>query len=360
MKYRVVPAAELTPDLIQIWSRLQQADPALDSPYFRPEFTLAVASVRDTSEIAVFEENGEPVGFLPYDRLKRNVGHPIAPDVTDFQGAIVRQGVVWNAKQMVRDCGLAALYFDHLIVSQRTLQPYRFIEATSPYLDLSQGFDAYRKKRVETGGNRLKTALRKARKIERELGPIRLELFSDDRDVFRTLIEWKTNQYVRTKAINVFAESWKVQLLERLLDERSDAFSGVLSALYAGDRLTSIHMGMMSHGVLHYWFPAYDVELHRYSPGLVQLIRTAQAAEDLGIKRMDLGKGPESYKTSLMSGTTTVAEAAIDIRPIARPLRQLWLRTQAFVRSSWLHAPARLVARNFRYLTRLAQAGVSK
>ncbi len=360
MKFHVIPAAELDSDLIQAWSRLQQADPALDSPYFRPEFALAVASVRDTSEIAVFEENGEPVGFLPFDRLKRNVGHPIAPDVTDFQGAIVQQGVVWDPKQMARECGLAALYFDHLIVSQQVLQPYHFISAPSPYLDLSQGFDAYKKKRTEMGATRLKTALRKARKMERELGPIRLEMFSDDREIFRTLIEWKTDQYVRTRAINVFADNWKVQLLERLLDERSDELTGTLSALYAGDRLMSIHMGMMSRGVLHYWFPAYDVEFHKYSPGLVQLIRTAQAAEDSGIKRIDLGKGPEAYKVSLMSDTTAVAEAAVDRRPIARPLRRMWLQSQTFVRSSRLHAPARFVARNFRYLTRLVQGGVSK
>lgn len=360
MEYRVVPADRLTTDLIRIWSRLQRADPALDSPYFRPEFALAVGQVRSTSEVAVFEENGQPVGFLPYDRSKRSVGQPIAPDMTDFQGAIVRQGLDWNADQMVRDCGLAALYFDHLIVTQQSFQTYHVVEAPSPYLDLSQGFDAYRKRRAEMGATRLKTALRKARKMERELGPIRLEMFSDDRDVFRTLIEWKTNQYLRTKATNGLADGWRVPLLERLWKERSDAFAGTLSALYAGDRLVSIHMGMMSHGVLHYWFPAYDVELHNYSPGLVQLVRTAQAAEDLGIKRIDLGKGPEPYKFSLMSGTTEVAEAAIDRRPIARPIRRLWLRTQAFVRSSGLYTPARFVVRNFRYLTRLAQAGVSK
>ena len=360
MRYRAIPAAKLTSDLIEVWSRMQRADPALDSPCFRPEFAQAVASVRDTSEIAVFEDDGGPVGFLPFDRSKRNVGHPIAPDMTDFQGAIVRQGVEWDAEQLTRDCGLSALYFDHLLVSQRPLRPYHLLEDPSPYLDLSEGFDAYKEKRVEKSASRLKTALRKARKMERELGPIRLEMFCDDHRVFQTLIEWKTTQYLRTKARNVLSESWRVGLLERLLRERRDALSGVLSALYAGDRLASVHMGMMSHGVLHYWFPAYDIELHRYSPGLVQLIRTAQAASELRITRIDLGRGPEPYKASLMSGATTVAEASVDLRPVARRLKRVWFRTEKFVRSSRLQTPVRFVVRNLRALTRIAQAGMSK
>jgi CelD/BcsL family acetyltransferase involved in cellulose biosynthesis len=50
-----------------------------------------------------------------------------------------------------------------------------------------------------------------------------------------------------------------VQLLERLLAARGEAFVGKLLALYAGDQLIAIELAMRSHGVLHGWFPAYDV-----------------------------------------------------------------------------------------------------
>jgi len=352
IKYRAIPAKQLAPEMIQAWSRLQRADPRLDSPYFRPEFTLAVASVRPTSEVAVLEDNGQPVGFLPYDRSPRNVGYPIAPEMTDFQGAIVRSDLEWDPKQLARDCGLAALYFDHLLSSQNRLRQYHWIEEPSPYLELSDGFEAYRTNRTEVGGNRLKTVLRKARKLEREVGPLRLEPFSTDGRVFQTLVDWKTQQYYRSRARNVFAEGWTVELLQRLLDKRTEALTGVLSALYAGDQLASIHMGMMSYGVLHHWFPAYNVELHKYSPGLVQMVRTAQAAEELGINRIDLGRGPESYKASLMTGATMIAEAAVDLRPVVRPLKRLWFHATNHVRASRLQVPARWIVRNLRALSR--------
>ena len=37
----------------QRWSQFQAAEPALDSPYFRPEFTQAVAKVRRDVEVAL-------------------------------------------------------------------------------------------------------------------------------------------------------------------------------------------------------------------------------------------------------------------------------------------------------------------
>jgi len=360
IRYQSIPASELTAEHIQAWSRLQRADPRFDSPYFRPEFTLAVASVRSTSEVIVLEQDDQPMGFLPYDRSPRNVARPVAPDMTDFQGVIVRHDFGWDAEAMLRGCGLAALYFDHLIATQEELRPYHWLEEPSPSMDLGGGFEAYLQRRAELGSHRVKTVLRKARKLEREVGPLRLEPLSTDRSILRTLIAWKTAQYYRTKTRNVFAQPWTVALLERLLEERSEALTGMLSVLYAGDSVASIHMGMMSHGVLHYWFPAYNVQLHRYSPGLIQLIRTAQEAEALGIRRIDLGRGPEAYKESLMTGATNVAEAAVDLRPLVRPARRFWFRTKNYVRHSRWQTPARLVVRNLRALARWAQPRISK
>ena len=41
-------------------------NPQLDNPFFRPEFTQAVAAVRDDVEVAVLEIQQQPVGFFPY------------------------------------------------------------------------------------------------------------------------------------------------------------------------------------------------------------------------------------------------------------------------------------------------------
>ena len=346
MKYQVIAADQLTEQHVDAWSRIQQADPALASAYFTPEFTLAVGAVRDRAEVAVMEEDGLPVGFLPYHRGKANVAEQIADTLTDFQGAIVREGVRWDLKALFRACGISAMYWDHVAPGQKAFLPHRWSEAPSPYMDVEGGFEAYRKNRNRPGSDKIKQALRKMRKLEREQGPLRLEACSSDPKVFETLIEWKRAQYVRTNTRDVFSCCWTVELLRRIGQLRGEALCGMLSALYVGDRLAAVHMGMMSRGVMHWWFPAYDVGLSRYSPGMIQLIRMVQEAPELGINRIDLGKGSEQFKTQFMTGSTPVAEGGLDLRPIVRPLQKMWLQTQKLVRSSRLHAPARIVARN--------------
>ena len=64
---------ELTDSQLADWSRFQQADPALESPYFRPEFTRIVASAQDDVEVALLRADGRSVGFFPFERRGRSV-----------------------------------------------------------------------------------------------------------------------------------------------------------------------------------------------------------------------------------------------------------------------------------------------
>ena len=77
MNIRLIPAEQLTPEHVAAWADIQRAEAALDSPYFRPEFTQAVAAVRGDVEVGVLEEGGEPVGFFPFQRGRGNVARPV-------------------------------------------------------------------------------------------------------------------------------------------------------------------------------------------------------------------------------------------------------------------------------------------
>ena len=59
MKVDVVTARELLPELVARWVELQAADARFVSPYFRPEFTQAVAAARDDVFVGVLSEGGE-------------------------------------------------------------------------------------------------------------------------------------------------------------------------------------------------------------------------------------------------------------------------------------------------------------
>ncbi len=342
MRIHRLPAARLTPDLVSVWSRLQQADRALESPYFRPEFTQAVAAVRDDVEVAVLEEGGEPVGFLPFQRSGRGTGRPVGGRMSDFQGLIVGKDIEWDAAQLLRGCGLTSWEFDHLVAQQQPFAAYHDFVAESPYLDLSDGFESYRTKRRQAGSIRIKRAMQRSRKMARALGPIRLERHETDPRVFETLVGWKTEQYRRTKVVNVFGFDWTVSLLRRVLQQQSEAFSGMISALYAGDRLAAIGLGIRSRHVFHLWFTAYDRELAACSPGLVLMVELAKAAEQLGIRHIHLGQGPEEYKRALASDSVAVAEGTVECSAIRRGLRRSIRGTREWIRHSPLERPVQV------------------
>ncbi len=110
------------------------------------------------------------------------------------------------------------------------------------------------------------------------------------------------------------------------MDTQTADFAGVCSVLRAGGRILAAHAGMRSRHVLHWWFPSYDVQFHKYSPGMVLLFRMAAAATGAGISTIDLGKGDEPYKQTLANAATELGEGFVE-RPsllsAARTLRRL-------------------------------------
>jgi CelD/BcsL family acetyltransferase involved in cellulose biosynthesis len=99
-------------------------------------------------------------------------------------------------------------------------------------------------------------------------------------------------------------------------------FSVRLARLAAGDRTIALYLCTRSGPVLASWFPSYDPELSRYSPGLISVLSTAEAAAADGITKIDLGKGREDYKTSLKNYDDVVARGVAE-RPVAATI---WYR----------------------------------
>ena len=129
------------------------------------------------------------------------------------------------------------------------------------------------------------------------------------------------------------------ELLDRIRTAGGDGFSGMLSALYMGDVLAAVLLSMRSDAVLHTWFSAYHPDFAQLSPGIILWLELAKVCPDLGIRRIDLGKGPEEYKRHLMSGAIDVAEGSVDLRPVTRIVRRQWRRAYDWARHSPLRRP---------------------
>lgn len=314
------------------WTQLVDSEPALDSPFFRPEFTRHVAAVRNDVEVATLDSAGRPVGFFPFQRRDRSM-QPVVGRLSECHGMIAAPAVEWSPTELLTACKIDAWHFDHLPDTQTEFRRQAWGSTPSPYLDLSHGYEGYRAA-VKANGSSLSDAERKGRKLGREVGPLRFVWHDESPDVLERLMEWKSAQHRRTKVLEIFRHEWLRNLLANLQAEQSPEFSAPVSALYAGDRLVAAHLGLMTRRMLHWWFPTYDVEFEKYSPGLTLLLHVAEQAAARGLQRIELGPGESRYKDNFKSGDRPVYEGMVSRNPLTLAARSAWYHTKRYIRES--------------------------
>ncbi len=336
-----MPYRELTAQHLEAWSRIQSSEKLIDSPFFCPEFTSAVAAVRDDVRVAVLQENDVPVGFFPYHRETGGRGTAVGGDINQFHGVIAASDLKWEVDELLRQCELQSWSFDHVPTGQSQFDSHAFCTGDSPCIDLTQGFEAYcQEKRRE--GKAIEQAMRKARKMEREVGPLRFELHDESPEVFNKLLEWKSEQHRRTNVVDAFQIDWLVSLLDRLRTTQEDGFAGLMSALYAGDNLVAVHLGLRSRNVAHIWYPAFDMAFGKHSPGITMLMKLAEALDETGIKRIDFAARQQVYKTRFMNGAVPVYRGVADRSRLKACVRRSTQRFREQVRATPFATPMRV------------------
>lgn len=316
--YRMVTWEELTPALIDRWLELTTSNAALDSPYFHPGFTAAVAATSPGIHVVLGEDaSGAVTSFLPV-ALERRAARPAGSPAADFQGPVCAPGTDFDIGAAVRSCGLTSLRFDHLRDGLAGFEPWIQEREVSPYLEVEGGIDGYLTRASKSGKDKVSEARRLTRKAEREHGAIRFVADAVDADLLDATIELKRRQYATTGARDYFADRSHVALLHQLMHTREAGFGGQLSAVYTGESLLAVHFGIRSGSVLHWWFPVYNPEFSRLSPGWVLLRAVIDAAPELGITRIDLGRGLDDYKRRAMTGQEVVCRGAVFSSPWRR------------------------------------------
>jgi CelD/BcsL family acetyltransferase involved in cellulose biosynthesis len=296
---------------------MQRDTPSLANPFLSPEFAIAVGQFRPGARVAVLTEGQSIAGFFPFDRRRLGAGGPICGWLTPCQGLVHAPGVDWNPLELLRGCRLSAWRFDNLIVDQVPFKPYHATTVPSAVIDLSDGFEAYYAKLRVKSPRFCKEIDRRSRKLERELGELRVVAGSRDTGVLRALMAWKSDQYRQTSHVDRFGQPWLVGLLDALVATHGDHVGGLLSVLYAGDQPVAAQFGLRSRSLLVGWFTAYDARLRKYSPGLVHHLRLAEAMAAAGIRAIDMGAGAKNYyKETLKSDDVMVAQGFVTSRSV--------------------------------------------
>lgn len=293
------------------WSSLRGVRKEWQSALFSPDFALEVARVCGPVEVAIHRHDGKATGFFPFQRKSNRVGTPIAHRINEVHGPVGALDLKWDAEALLMRACLASWHFDGMPVVPGSFESFIITRAHAPFIDIEDGFESYAEARRRAGSNQIAQSLRKERKLRRDCGEIRFELECFDDHAFSSLLSWKSQQYARTGEFDLFCLDWTQKLLQHLLEVRTPGCSGLMSCLYVNRKPVAIHFGVRSESVLTWWFPAYDRQFAKYSVGTILLTKILQTGSDLGIQRVDLGRGEERYKQSFATSAFDVAEGVV-------------------------------------------------
>jgi len=296
------------------WQAMLAADPALDSPYFRPEFTRIAGRISPDAAVAVFSRGGRTVGFFPHQR-RGGAMQPLAAPMNDYHGVIARPGEAPSLEEAAAALGATRLNVTAWVGrtgkgAVELGEPRRTVQVVLG----DEGYDAWYAERRASQGKFFKDKERARRSMEAELGPLRVERGLRDPALLDWLIRLKRDQYRRTARHDIFACGWTAELLHALLREDGDGFGASMAGLWAGDRLAALEYSLHGGDQYHFWFPGYDPALSRCSPGILLSMDTMRLASDLGYRTFDFGFEGEHYKKYFCNGFRTVREALV-LRP---------------------------------------------
>lgn len=296
-------------------------DHSLKTPLLQPEFIFWCAQYNTELQILCIED-GNNRAFLPVN-LNENIASEFIGRLSDFCGPVTSKGYAMDSRAVLRSAGLSALHLNTSVIplNNATLIQTRL----SPYIDLGSEKDQWLTTLKQKKSSTLNSTQRKARKMIKEVGPLRFELHSDSHYAMQCLVDWKGAQRDRTATVDVFQTPWVSEMLHSLPTYQSSNFRGALSCLYAGDELVAVHLGLHSNHTLHWWLTTYNPKFQKYSPGANLLIELCKAAQDHGLSRIDLGFGEERYKTSFKNGDSElysyISDASLGIQLLRKAYR---------------------------------------
>ncbi len=324
MRGEIIHPRELDSGLTETWRSLQSGNPAIQSPFFAPEFTRAIGRAREDARVAVFSRDGQVVGFLPHHLVQPSVAKPIGGQINDYHGVISAEDAMIDPEAMLRAARLSAYDFNHAPASMTVLAAGAYETSESPIMDLTGGFEGYVSRISKAGKHSMKETERRIRKMTREVGPVRFLRNDRSEAAWAGLLKMKGESFDRKGSKSVLDLPWVLAALDELREIDTPEFAGLLSTVYAGDRLVAAHLGMRSTGVWAWWFNTYDHELRNLAPGLITILEAAKVAEADDVTAIDFGKGEQYYKKAFATDAVPLCEGSIE-----RKLRSPGLMRQA-------------------------------
>lgn len=291
----VLPAHALAASDIAAWRAIAASNPALNSPFFSPEFTLAVAKSRDDVLVAAIRDRGLPFAYLPFQfegpwQRRAGAAERVGAHLADHFGLIAPADIHVPSGALLALTELNAFTFSRLTAAQAEA-----LDGERPKYGLSAnlagGWKTYWAGRTAAEKALAADIERSMRQLTDTHGMLRFCFDERGGEALPHLIAAKRRHVATTSAAGTLAPAWTRRLLEVLADTRAIHCAGVVSTLFAGDTWVASHFGLCSSRVLHSWLPVYNPDLARFSPDRLLLRAILEAAAARRIATVDFGAG---------------------------------------------------------------------
>ncbi|MDP3493512.1 MAG: GNAT family N-acetyltransferase, partial [Hyphomonadaceae bacterium] len=342
---------ELTFAEVDAWRVLRAGDAAYDNPFFAPEFARAVGGVREDARVVVVRGvSGSVELVLPVQLAASGLARPLGAPMCDVNGPVATPDMREKMGQVLAKAGIAAYAFSGW-PDVRAMHGLKLRgREGSAVADLSRGFAAWLEEQRDLHAKHFKKMRRLARQGESDFGAETVTFGAARAEDLATLIQWKRDQFMRTRRHDVLRPAWTRGLLEACAAHKGEAFAGVMATLRYGGRLAAAEFGLRSGGVLHGWIAGYDPEFASCSPGLVLQERLLEQAAAEGVTQAVLGTGEGHYKKHYASHYTAVDDGVVTASGMSGGARALAAGLLHAVESGRFGPAAKLAGRTRRRL----------
>ena len=319
-------ASSLTSQDWSAWATMRQSNPDLISPYFHPDYVRALDKLVPDLRIICAYQDTQNIGFLAVQGGK--FARPAGAPLSDFHGLIKAKDSPLDLANILENTGISAYHFSAVIDAQGVDPNHILDQQHSAAMNITSSAEDWRGSQDSSYRRHLKSTKRRIRKTEDEIGPRRFVFSSRDPEVFEQLMAWKFKKFEDTGKYNVLSVDWTMAFIRGLWENPPQNDQAALRcdmhAIYFGDHLAAIDLGLTDGPIFHSWIVAYDHAFQNFAPGIQLLEGLIDAAQDLGYNRIDMGAGLDGYKRHYATHGHQVTNGFIPVKGMAGQAAQFY------------------------------------
>lgn len=305
MKCTIKCVNELTAEDINIWHSIIDQNTKLKHAFLTPEFAQACFDANFNIKVSFLTAETGEIAIFPYQFSSQfheliRYAYRVGDIMNDYMAIITQHNDVFPITKVVEVLRLNGIDFSHLLLENAFNYSHNIggKNITGHKIDLQDGEQSYFDQLLKTKKKFYKDTERQIKRIENENEPLHFNIrITDNEDeIIDFIIDKKREQYKRTKGENAFQNPSNEKLLHKLVTHSSDYCRPVISSLHSGNDWIAYHYGLQCKDDLHLWFPVYNENYKRYSPGRILLWKMIQNAHQMKISSLDYGQGDSREK----------------------------------------------------------------